>query len=396
MEVSVRQGDSLWYYSQLFQIPFRLVLDSNLALNPNQLAIGTRVQIPGYVLTTYLITSGETLWGISTKLGVPLDQIVLTNQQIQPQFLQIGQRIVIPQRIMTSFIGGQIIYDSSRLTRDLQQLAEAYPFIRREIIGYSVMGKPIEEIRIGYGTKRIHFNGSIHANEWITTPILMEFVNDYVRSITNRTAIRGLELNRFYQEVQLSVVPMINPDGVDVVINGAPSVEPYRRDVLAINQGREDFSGWKANIRGVDLNNQFPARWEEEALRKPSRPAPRDFPGYEPLSEPESIAIAELTRRRDFQRALAFHTQGKVIYWGFDGLEPPEAEEIVNEFSRVSNYLPIQYVDSYAGYKDWFIQEWRRPAYTVELGRGVNPLPLSQYQEIYQEALGIMLAGIYM
>ncbi len=105
--------------------------------------------------------------------------------------------------------------------------------------------------------------------------------------------------------------------------------------------------------------------------------------------------MAEQTRRRNFARVLAFHTQGEVIYWGYENLEPPESEVLVNEFSSVTGYEPVQSIESYAGYKDWFIQEWRRPGFTVELGSGNNPLPLDQFDEIYQKALGIFLAGLY-
>jgi g-D-glutamyl-meso-diaminopimelate peptidase len=66
------------------------------------------------------------------------------------------------------------------------------------------------------------------------------------------------------------------------------------------------------------------------------------------------------------------------------------------EFERVSGYRGIQNIDSHAGYKDWFIQEFRKPGFTIELGLGVNPLPLSQFDEIYSEAIGIFLASLYM
>ena len=188
---------------------------------------------------------------------------------------------------------------------------------------------------------------------------------------------------------------MVNPDGVDLVLNGLPEENPWRNRVIEWNNGSSDFSGWKANIRGVDLNDQFPAEWELERARNPKVPGPRDYGGESPLSEPEAIAMADLTRTRDFARVLAFHTQGEVIYWGFENLEPPESEAMVAEFSRVSGYEPVQTIDSYAGYKDWFIQDWRRPGFTVELGTGINPLPLSQFDEIYEEALGIFLAGLY-
>ncbi|MNJ62392.1 Gamma-D-glutamyl-L-diamino acid endopeptidase 1 [compost metagenome] len=106
--------------------------------------------------------------------------------------------------------------------------------------------------------------------------------------------------------------------------------------------------------------------------------------------------MAELTQQSNFAYVLAFHTQGKVIYWGFQNLEPPISETMVNEFARVSGYEPIQSIESYAGYKDWFIQDWRRPGFTIELGSGVNPLPLEQFAEIYEESLGILLASLYL
>ncbi|MBT2717827.1 hypothetical protein J7I90_17890 [Bacillus sp. ISL-57] len=176
-----------------------------------------------------------------------------------------------------------------------------------------------------------------------------------------------------------------------------PADESLRGRLIEWNNGSEDFSGWKANINGVDLNDQFPAEWElEQARNNVTEPGPANYPGEGPLTQPEAIAMSELTKKRDFGKVLAFHTQGEVIFWGFEGLEPPESETIVNEFARVSGYEPVKSANSYAGYKDWFIQDWRRPGFTVELGKGTNPLPISQFDEIYQKSLGIFLAGLYM
>jgi g-D-glutamyl-meso-diaminopimelate peptidase len=282
------------------------------------------------------------------------------------------------------------------MMNDIARLQNVYPFLRITNAGNSVLGNRIPEVLIGNGGKRVHYNASFHANEWITTPILMTFLNDYCLSLTNGSFIRGLPTSPLYQQTLLSLVPMVNPDGVSLVMNGPPENETWRARVIELNRGSTDFSGWKANIRGVDLNDQFPARWELEKARNPSQPGPRDYVGEHPLSEPEAVAMADITRRRDFARVLAFHTQGEVIYWGFENLEPPESEILVNEFARVSGYQPVKTIESYAGYKDWFIQDWRRPGFTVELGTGTNPLPLSQFDEIYEETLGIFLAGLYM
>lgn len=97
----------------------------------------------------------------------------------------------------------------------------------------------------------------------------------------------------------------------------------------------------------------------------------------------------------NFRLILAYHTQGKEIYWQFQNYAPPEAEEIGNIFETVSDYrlADVPFASSFAGYKDWFLQEYRNPGYTVEAGIGQNPLPISQFNEIYRDNLGILVLG---
>lgn len=396
MDIYVRRGDSFWSFSNIFNISLQLIIDSNPELNSNALAIGQKVRIPGFAAVDYRIRSGDTLWKIAQSRNLPVDALLLANLDSQGKILYIGQMIKIPLRITWRIVQGKKNYDYAALANDLNRLQSVYPFMKRPAAGESVLGKRIPETLVGSGSKRVHYNGSFHANEWITTAILMTFLNDYLLALTNKSSIRGLSMSTLYNQTMLSIVPMVNPDGVDLVLNGPPEAEPWGSRVVELNKGSMDFKAWKANIRGVDLNDQFPARWELEKERNPGVPGPRDYVGEKPLSEPEAIAMAELTKRRDFSKVLAFHTQGKVIYWGFENLEPPESETIVNEFARVSGYEPVKTIESYAGYKDWFIQDWRRPGFTVELGFGINPLPLSQFDEIYEDALGILLAGLYL
>ena len=157
--------------------------------------------------------------------------------------------------------------------------------------------------------------------------------------------------------------------------------------------------GWKANIRGVDLNLQFPAGWEQARQIKFSQgfttPSPRDFVGFGPLTEPESLAVYSFTLQHNFSLVIAFHTQGEVIFWQFEDYNPPRSLYIGNEFARVSGYsLEVTpFNSSFAGYKDWFIQTYNLPGYTVEVGQGENPLPISQFNQIYNDILGILVLG---
>jgi len=149
----------------------------------------------------------------------------------------------------------------------------------------------------------------------------------------------------------------------------------------------------------VDLNLQFPAMWRQAREIKfaqgYNKPSPRDYVGEGPLTEPEALAIYNFTFRHTFRLILAYHTQGEVIFWKYRNFLPPESYYIGNLFSEASGYnLDITPAESaYAGYKDWFIQEFNRPGYTIEAGLGENPLPISQFDKIYNDNIGILVLG---
>ena len=159
------------------------------------------------------------------------------------------------------------------------------------------------------------------------------------------------------------------------------------------------FVGIFSKPTGVDLNLQFPAGWEQVKEIKYSqgfnKPSPRDFVGFGPLTEPESLAIYNFTLLHGFRLVITFHTQGKEIYWQFQNFNPPSSFYIGSRFAEVSGYKLAQtpYNSSFAGYKDWFIQEYNRPGYTIEAGIGINPLPISQFDEIYNDNIGILILG---
>lgn len=395
MEVRVREGDSFSYYGRLFMVPLELIIDSNENIIPSNLKIGTKILIPGYVSVPYTIKEEDTLWKIGKAKNLSIDAMMILNQMQDPNQLRKGETLFLPERITQQQVRSNLPFSSGILMKQIKSLKRQYPFINVESIGKSVLGNEIQEIRIGKGLKKVHMNASFHANEWITTMVLMNLVNQYLISLTNRSPLRGVNTINLYNETELSIVPMVNPDGVDLVLNGPPTIQ--RNEIIKINEGNHEFVHWKANIKGVDLNNQFPANWEiEQARKEPKAPAPRDYPGESFLSEPEAIAMANLMKNNQYDRILAFHTQGEEFYWGYEGFEPPESEVLAKEFERVSGYKAIRNIDSHAGFKDWYIQEFKRPGFTIELGRGINPLPLSQFKDILQKVEGIFLASLYL
>ncbi len=349
---------------------------------------------------TYTISQGDTLYKIARRYGTTVSAILTANPGIDPMMLRIGSNLTVP-------FGFDVTATNIRWTSEILRYAvdgiiARYPFVSFSDIGSSVMGKPLYTLKIGTGPVRVYYSASIHANEWITTPVLMRFLEQYARAYSVSGNIHSVPARQLYSRVTLYITPMLNPDGVDLVtgyLNSGSNYTQARR--ISRDYPNVRFpEGWKANINGVDLNLQFPAGWENARRIKYAQgfisPAPRDFVGYAPLTEPESQAIFDFTQNLSPALILAYHTQGEIIYWKYSDYEPPRSREIGELMSQASGYLLELTPESsgYAGYKDWFIQDFNRPGYTIECGTGTSPLPLSQFEEIYRDNLGILVIGM--
>jgi len=257
------------------------------------------------------------------------------------------------------------------------------------------MGKPISYLRLGEGPFHWHFNAACHANEWITSLLLMRFAGEYAQAYENRLPFWGKFADELFARCSLWIVPMVNPDGVELVQQGINAKHPYFRELRQWNRGSNRFHRWKANIRGVDLNDQFPAHWEEERERRGIRvPSPRDYGGERPLSEPEAAALVEFTAQHDFDGVIALHSQGEEIYWNYRNAEPPESRVWAERLAASAGYRAIYLEGSDAGYKDWFISRFRRPGFTVEVGWGHNPLPLNDFEDIYDDVARLLAEAL--
>ena len=355
--------------------------------------------LTGYLIHT--LAPGDSFWSLARRYGTTAAAIAVANPQLNPNNLPIGRRVVVP--LGFPVVTAQIDYTSTLVELILEGLGARYPFLTISSMGRSSLGRPLYVAAMGQGDRQVFYNASHHANEWITTPVLLNFLEEYAQAYTQGTPIFGTSATQLYQNVTLFLAPLVNPDGVDLVTGGIPAGSPAYNQALEMARRYPDIpfpSGWKANLRGVDLNLNYPANWETAKEIKYAQgfttPGPRDFVGPSPLSEPESRAVYSFTRSHSFELTLSYHSQGKIIYWKYLDYLPAGSYEIALEMGRVSGYSVEETpaASGYAGYKDWFIQTYDRPGYTIEVGRGVNPLPLSQFPSIYRDNLGILVVGM--
>ena len=308
-------------------------------------------------------------------------------------------------------------------------IVRAYPFCRTELLTNTVFGRPIRTLVIGNGPRKVLYSASHHANEWITSLLLLKFCEELASDIATRLPPGGKlspqvtdeglpqpdstssapsggtfsSRRRLAEEVTLYAVPMVDPDGVDLVVGAIPedSVQFSLAQSLSRNYPSIPFpSGWKANLLGVDLNLQYPAGWLQAREIKFSqgftRPGPRDFVGRAPLDQAETRALAGYTEAVNPDLVIALHTQGEEIYWQFEDIFVPGAKELGEKFAEVSGYTlaDTPYNSAFAGYKDWFIKRFRRPGYTIEAGKGENPLPMEDFPSIYEKVAPILQTGL--
>jgi len=288
---------------------------------------------------------------------------------------------------MHSITPTNIPFSSQIQEAAIKRLAAIYPCIDVSVIGYSLKNRPIHALSVGCGPVSYIYNASHHANEWITSVILTRFAEDIAQEMHpawqswaagNEPASIPNRFYPWYERYTLHMVPMVNPDGVDIVTSGNDNT-------------------WKANARGVDLNSNYPAGWELARTHKYARgytsPGPRDYVGPHPLSEPESMAMAAYTQVTDCALTLSLHTQGEVIYWMYRDYMPTGAAELAARLSKASGYELEDVPDesSHGGYRDWFIEKFNRPGYTIECGYGESPLPISDFNGIYKQVYPLMI-----
>ncbi len=291
-----------------------------------------------------------------------------------------------------NYITNPVVMTAENQRKMIFSLKKAYPFLGVNVIGRSLCKRPIFSLSIGKGENPLLIAAGFHGQEWLTSLLALRFAEVLLRAKTKNASIWGIEPAAFSRSV--IIVPCVNPDGVQIAINGVDGAgrygESYRK-ILAASDEK-----WSANARGVDINHNFDAGWnilrEMEIDSGILGPSPRRYGGYMPESEPESKAIVALSKMRKPRTAIALHSQGEEIFWEYGEKRPPRSRELAGIFAAASGYELVENsgLASHGGFKDWFIEYFNKPAFTVEIGRGENPLPLSDFDGILKKTIPML------
>lgn len=290
--------------------------------------------------------------------------------------------------------------DTKYRNQIINELINKYTFLNHGTLCQSLCLRNIDYIQIGNPENQVLLAGGFHGMEWLTCLLLFHFIKEISIAVSQDKLISDVNTSEFLKYRGVIIVPCVNPDGIEISMHGPESAGRFRPLVESVSNGNTDT--WQANARGVDINHNFNAGWEAlhelELSRNITGPARTQYGGPYPESEPESACLAKLCRSANIRHSMAFHSQGEEIYWSY-GENTPKRSELMARIMSMSSGYKATYPTGLAvggGFKDWFISELKRPSFTIEIGKGKNPLPLSDLEKIYFTLEELLILSLIM
>ena len=299
-------------------------------------------------------------------------------------------------------------YTYDQMSQDIQELASRYSSLMKvNTIGTTLDGRNLYEVVVGNinAEKHVLIHGGIHAREYMTPLLIMKQL-EYGLAFYGTASYEGRLLSDLFNKTAIHYVPMVNPDGVTISQSGIGGIrsEELRRTIQQcyqndLAQGRTSaaleryLNYWKANGRGVDLNQNFPADWDE--VTSTDMPSYATYKGVAPLSEPESQALANLIQSRNWTATISYHSMGNIIYWDYPGKTvSAQSQELANAVSAKTGYR-LAGSSGHGGFKDWLqIKENPIPSLTIEVGSVSCPMPVTEFTDVWnknQEVWAVVL-----
>lgn len=377
-------------------------VEKSAAVPTNKSATLTIKQNASFPITLYTEKNiavydetGNHIGALYTAKGVDLLGISKDNKRAIINFMGQRAQVKFEELYHKDIVNGKSTISYSKMSYYIEAFSLLYPeFTEREIIGYSAEGRAIYGLRVGTGEKEILMDASFHAREHMTTNVLLEMIDTYSFSFNRNAVFSGWDVRNTLNKVSIWFLPMMNPDGVTLVQQGISALKDPNNISYAKAYAKDgSFKSWKANGRGVDLNQNFGGvSWE----KIPSKKSYRNYKGPSAFSEPETQAFVEFVNNHKFKTNLSYHSSGSIIYWGGvqTASELERDRKLVNKIANLTGYNPIKPKGAAYNYKygsgnstAWMIKEKRIPAITIEIAtyQGEIPVALNQWNSIWNK-----------
>ena len=264
------------------------------------------------------------------------------------------------------------------------KLREHSDTVCETVVGRSILGEEIKAYIIGEGRRRVALFGAHHASESITCNLLFAFLHELAVRIKEMSPYECMLVRHF----SYVIVPCVNPDGIEIAMHGADTSPLREREEKML---MESAAPWQANARGVDLNHNYAfGFYEYKKLEEKMgiRAGASLYSGEYPESEPESSACARLVRVLAPIGVLSLHSQGEEILYS----RGEHLSRIAERMSRLSGYTPSSPTGTaaYGGLCD-YTSSLGIPSFTIEVGKGKNPLPISLTPSLFRRLYPLLL-----
>lgn len=304
---------------------------------------------------------------------------------------------------LSRFFDETIPLNYENLNLATRQMKKEYEFLQSFSVGKSVVGRGLVTMLLGSGSPAALYVGCHNAQHTHTSMLLLRFAEELCDYYQKGKELSGFDVRRILSSGSIYIIPMLNPDGVEISLQGASSAGSLKDNVRRM--AKDDTSGWQANAHGVELNKNYPAGFE---LRRRAdiaagifNPAPSGFGGTRAESEPESHALCNLCRHILFHRAFSFYEgdtpdQVEKIEWQYGQRTPKNSSDIAAVLASSSGYKMASPGETpqYATFKDWFINVFARPGFAVYSGGELSPFDTPSFPEQYEKIRDLLLLGL--
>lgn len=300
-------------------------------------------------------------------------------------------------------------YSYDEMITDLKQLKLRYgDLLTVNIVGTSLDGRYLCEAVVGNqeSGKNVMIQGGIHGREYMTPLLIMKQL-EMALSQYSTGNYQGTGYAAMFQQGAIHFLPMVNPDGVSISQYGLSSIHSQELRTAVEGAYAADLANgrttmpmerylnyWKANGRGVDLNGNFDAGWDQ--VYNVGYPSYSSYKGIAPCSEPESMALFNLANKYSWSAIVNYHSMGEVVYWDFAGNRvQTQSNELADLVVSLTGYRKLG-ASGAGGYKDWLqIKENPVPSITIEVGSVACPMPVSEWDNVWTKNQNIWAAVLH-